>query len=145
MNVPKIFFNSPLVKTVQKIVDAHGSWSGMTVPEGLPEACARMASKSFAQQHPIIKTILLVLSKTKAGIYFTDAKGNVKQWLYKHECYHWERAEAPDMGGEKYFWLLVAQYIIYGHDKAPEEVAANNYGKSGSDTPEEQAWFDASN
>lgn len=145
MNAPTIFFSSALVKQAQKIIDPKGNWTGMTVPEGLPEACARMAATPFSQRHPVVKAALLFLSKAKAGIYLTDSKSNAKQWLYKHECFHWERAEAPDMGGEKYFWLLVAQYAIYGHDKAPEEIAADKYGKGGKNTAEEQAWWDASN
>jgi hypothetical protein len=143
METPKITFDSALVKQVQKVIDPNGNWSGLTVPRGLPEACARMATRIFVQQHPVVKTVLLLLSKVKPGIYFTDSKGKVKQWLFKHECKHWEDAEAPNMGGEKYFWLLAGQYLIFGHDKAPLEVAANKYGKSGPNTPEEQSWWDA--
>ena len=142
MNAPKLFFSAAIVKSVQKVIDPKGNWQAMTVPEGVPEAVAKMIDKVPAQ-YPRIKLALQLLRNVKAGLYFVDAKPKVPKKLYKHECYHWERAEAPDMGGVKYFELLGWQYLIYGHDNAPEEKAADKYGGSGPLTAEEQSWLGA--
>jgi hypothetical protein len=141
MNTPKIFYSQAIVKKVAKIIDPKGSWYGMTIPEGVPEAVAKLIDK-VPPQFPKVKAALQLLKTIKAGIYFTDAKPKVTKKQFKHECYHWERSQ--EMGGVPYFELLGWQYLTAGHDGSKEEKAANKYGNSGALTVFEQNALDAS-